>query len=252
MTLNEQVGKRIAELLAARRMRQADLVQAGCAKAAHMSHIINGTAGASLPVLSAVCQALDISLAEFFRPLAEGAEQPPRYVEELLRACQGLSAEDVHVLRLTAQRMQELRRAGSRERAAQAAPEATRRTLVAGDAAAGPPLYSPALWDEEIEAPEKYADPDRYLLIRARGDSMEPRIHSGDVVVVQKDAPPENGEVALVRLAGLADDEYTIKRVYLSNGVMTLRSYNPAYPPMTYDAGAVRSCQRVVHVMGRK
>ena len=32
MTLNEQVGKRIAELLAERRMRQTDLVQAGCAK----------------------------------------------------------------------------------------------------------------------------------------------------------------------------------------------------------------------------
>lgn len=60
---------------------------------------------------------------------------------------------------------------------------------------------------------------------------MEPRIHSGDVVIVQKDVPPENGEVALVRLAGLADDEYTIKRVYLSNGVITLRSYNPALSP---------------------
>ena len=80
---------------------------------------------------------------------------------------------------------------------------------------------------------------------------MEPRIHSGDVVIVQKDVPPENGEVALVRLAGLADDEYTIKRVYLSNGVITLRSYNPAYPPMIYGADEVRSCERIVHILHR-
>ena len=249
MTFNEQIGKRIADLLASHNMKQVDLVNAGCAKSAHMSHIIKGTTGVSLPVLDLICRTIGVSLSEFFQPFAASAPRLPQYVSELYCICSELSPDDVKVLKIAAERMKAIRNESSRK------PEQKKSTYnftVVGEAAAGFPVYSPADWDDDrIVVPEKYADPDRFFPIRARGDSMEPRIHSGDVVIVQKDVPPENGEVALVRLAGLADDEYTIKRVYLSNGVMTLRSYNPAYPPMIYGADEVRSCERIVHILHR-
>ena len=82
---------------------------------------------------------------------------------------------------------------------------------------------------------------------------MKPKICSGDIVVAEIDVEPFDGQMALVFLAGLADDEYTIKRVYKEHGKAILRSYNSDYPDMIYDLTAVRSCERVVEVVpGRR
>ena len=123
---------------------------------------------------------------------------------------------------------------------------------ILGYAAAGSPLYAMADPDETALVPKKYADSTRFRIVRARGDSMEPRIHSGDIVVAAIDTPPEPGQIALVRLAGLADDEYVIKRVTLENGRYILRSDNPTYPPMTYAPADVRACEAVRDVFPRK
>lgn len=123
---------------------------------------------------------------------------------------------------------------------------------ILGYAAAGSPLYAMADPDETALVPKKYADSTRFRIVRARGDSMEPRIHSGDIVVAAIDTPPEPGQIALVRLAGLADDEYVIKRVTLENGRYILRSDNPTYPPMTYAPEDVRACEAVRDVFPRK
>ena len=123
---------------------------------------------------------------------------------------------------------------------------------ILGYAAAGSPLYAMADPDETALVPKKYADSTRFRVVRARGDSMEPRIHSGDIVVAAIDTPPEPGQIALVRLAGLADDEYVVKRVTLENGRYILRSDNPTYPPMTYAPEDVRACEAVRDVFPRK
>lgn len=129
---------------------------------------------------------------------------------------------------------------------------ATKPVHVLGAAAAGLPLNAVADPDETAHVPSKYADASRFRVVRARGDSMEPRIHSGDIVVAAIDTPPEPGQIALVRLAGLADDEYVIKRVTLENGRYILRSDNPTYPPMTYAPEDVRACEAVRDVFPRK
>ena len=87
MTCNEQIGKRIADLLASHNMKQVDLVNAGCAKSAHMSHIIKGTTGVSLPVLDLICRTIGVSLSEFFQPFAASAPRLPQYVSELYCIC---------------------------------------------------------------------------------------------------------------------------------------------------------------------
>lgn len=252
------IGERIRDLLKVRKLSQAELARALDVKDSFVSNMIHGKTKISLDNLSSICAFLDISLAEFFAPTAV-SEQDPQYMIDFFSYCRKLSSNDIEVLIPIVKRLEVLQNKRCSDSKVADIPQRKTgfhdhfySTHVRGEAAAGLPIYSPADWnDDRIVVPEKYADPDRFFPIRARGDSMEPRIHSGDAVIVQKDVPPENGEVALVRLAGLADDEYTIKRVYLSNGVMTLRSYNPAYPPMIYDADEVRSCERVVHILHR-
>lgn len=250
------IGERIRDLLKIRRLSQTELARALDVADSFVSNMIHGKAKISLDNLSSICAFLDISLAEFFAPTAV-SEQEPQYMIDFLSYCRKLSSNDIEALIPIVKRLEVLRNQHCADSKVADMPQRKTgfhdhfySTHVRGEAAAGLPVYSPADWnDDQIAIPEKYSDPERFFPIRARGDSMEPRIHSGDIVIVQKDAPAENGEVALVRLAGLADDEYTIKRVYLSNGILTLRSYNPAYPPMTYSAEDVRSCDRVVHVM---
>lgn len=58
-----------------------------------------------------------------------------------------------------------------------------------------------------------------------KGDSMEPKIHDGDLVAIRKQPEVENGEIAAVRIG----EEATLKRVYRRAGLLELRPENPDY-----------------------
>lgn len=63
-----------------------------------------------------------------------------------------------------------------------------------------------------------------------KGDSMiGARIHDGDVVYIRQQPEVENGEIAAVLVDGT---ETTLKRVYYSNGFVSLQAENPAYAPI--------------------
>ena len=78
---------------------------------------------------------------------------------------------------------------------------------------------------------------------------MVPRINDGDYVVVEKEAEPAPGETALVRIDGIASDEYTIKRFYVRVDQIELRSFNPDFSPMCYPLEELKSAEKVVHVI---
>lgn len=59
------------------------------------------------------------------------------------------------------------------------------------------------------------------------GDSMEPDICDGDIVVVDPDMEIHNGDMALV----IIEDEAFVKRLYRQDGAVVLHSSNPKYPP---------------------
>lgn len=252
MDINSFVRNRISELLQRNGMKQADLVATGCVKKAHLSRILKGEVGVSLETLSAICDALFVSLSDFFQPFPLDA---PLYLQRFLFQCKDLSLEEVNLLSDTVKHMKTLRHStaclveSSRESPSNESGEDIHGVHVLGEAAAGLPLYNEAFPDEFIDLPAKYADPDRYRIIRARGNSMEPKIFSGDIVVAEIDVEPFDGQIALVFLAGLADDEYTIKRVYREHGKAVLRSFNSEYQDMIYDLKAIRSCERVVEIV---
>lgn len=59
-----------------------------------------------------------------------------------------------------------------------------------------------------------------------KGDSMEPKIHDGDLVAIRKQPEVENGEVAAVRIG----EEATLKRVFRHENMLELRAENPNFP----------------------
>ena len=61
--------------------------------------------------------------------------------------------------------------------------------------------------------------------LTCKGDSMEPRIHDGDLVAIRSQPEVENGEIAAVRIG----EEATLKHVYLHENFIELRPENPAF-----------------------
>jgi len=71
--------------------------------------------------------------------------------------------------------------------------------------------------------------------VRLRGDSMEPKFSDGDIAVLLPGIAATNGEtvVANLRDQGLL---CKIMHVQLDKKLITLSSYNPAYPPTDITA----------------
>lgn len=123
---------------------------------------------------------------------------------------------------------------------------------ISGLAAGGTPLFDEGDSEETVAVPPKYLDRDRYFIIKVKGDSMEPRIMDGDYVVVERNAKPAPGEISLVRVVDSSLDEgYVIKRYTPTSSGVDLHSYNSAYPTMHYSLSALRSAERVVHIIHR-
>jgi repressor LexA len=86
----------------------------------------------------------------------------------------------------------------------------------------------PRDWNEVV--PSDVSD-ERAFGVRLRGDSMEPRFSDGDIAILLPSVPPTNGEVVV---ANLRDEGILCKimHVQLDRNLVTLSSYNPAYPAL--------------------
>ena len=84
---------------------------------------------------------------------------------------------------------------------------------------------------EDIEGYETMADlknPEEYILLRVTGDSMQPQIMPGDLVLMHKQEDVESGEIAVCLIDG---DEGTVKKVIKHDGTIVLQAFNPNVPP---------------------
>lgn len=69
--------------------------------------------------------------------------------------------------------------------------------------------------------------PAHTILVRVKGDSMtDAGIHDGDVVVVEKRAAADNGDIVVA----IVDNEFTLKRLATERGRPVLRPENKSYP----------------------
>ena len=120
------------------------------------------------------------------------------------------------------------------------------RVPVLGDVAAGIPIE--AITDivdyEEIDA--ALAKTGDFFGLRIKGNSMEPRMREGDVVIVRKQDTAESGETVVVLVNG---DSATVKKIKYGPDGITLMPTNPSYDPIFYSASEVGSLP--VRVIGK-
>lgn len=120
-------------------------------------------------------------------------------------------------------------------------PVSLRMVPVLGDIAAGAGLVMNQEYDEQLAIPD---DQQADFVLRCAGDSMQPTVNRGDMVLIRSTPDVDDGQIAAVEI----DDEATLKRVYHTPGGVTLVSDNPAFPPRTVSSV---SCLRIIgHAVG--
>lgn len=82
------------------------------------------------------------------------------------------------------------------------------------------------------------------IAIKVKGDSMEPRLYEGDLVVVKMEVEPNNKEAGVF----ITSDGDTVVKIYnvLADGRKVLTSLNPLYPPITDDFHIVGKVWKVL------
>ena len=107
--------------------------------------------------------------------------------------------------------------------------DATRWIPVLGRVAAGIPA-------EMVEDVVDFEEVDRALgeafALVINGDSMEPALMKGDVVIVKRQEDVESGAVAIVAVDG---EDATCKKIIKSEDGVILQPLNPAYPPVFFS-----------------
>ena len=115
---------------------------------------------------------------------------------------------------------------------------------VFGEVAAGIPIqqidnFDPDDADSWEEIDRRTAKSGTYFALRIKGDSMEPRIYNGDVVIVRVQCCVNSGDIAVV---AVSRDTATCKKVmYDQSGGMFLMSLNPNYAPMYFTPEQVHT-----------
>ena len=116
---------------------------------------------------------------------------------------------------------------------------------VLGSGAAGLPVTA----QEDVigyeEVLKEWVVNDNVFALKIKGDSMEPRIVEGDIVIVRCQSDIENGETAIVMI----DGEATCKKVVKHAEGVVLMANNPKYSPVYITSDEVKN--KSVSILGK-
>lgn len=118
---------------------------------------------------------------------------------------------------------------------------------VLGRVAAGIPIEAVADIIDTEEISEKMARTGDYFGLVIRGDSMEPMIYDGDIVIVRKQADANTGDIVISSVNN--DPEATCKRLLKYAEGLSLLSINSKYAPMTFSQKEV--VEKPVNIIGK-
>ena len=115
--------------------------------------------------------------------------------------------------------------------------EAPKRTQgkkipVFGAVAAGIPISAIQDIIDYEEITQDMSQNGEYFGLVVKGNSMEPRMTTGDVVIVRSQPTAENGDIAIVMIGS---DEATCKKIKKTPEGIMLISLNPTYEPQFYS-----------------
>jgi len=118
-----------------------------------------------------------------------------------------------------------------------------------GSVAAGTGVLAEENIEEVLPIAEDLTGPGQLFMLRVRGDSMiEAGIFDGDLVVVRSQPEANEGEVVV---AGINDEEATVKTYRRQGTKVLLVPSNPAFEVMSFDANEVTIYGKVVTVLRR-
>ena len=112
------------------------------------------------------------------------------------------------------------------------------RIPVLGDVAAGIPIDAIEDVVEWEEIPAELAEQGQFFGLRIKGDSMEPRICEGDVVIVKKQEDADTGDIVIACVNG---DSATCKRLIKYPDQIVLMPLNNKYDPIIFTMEDVKN-----------
>lgn len=118
------------------------------------------------------------------------------------------------------------------------------------------PVYAAVAAGIPIEAIEDIVDSEEidaalaatgdFFGLRIKGDSMEPRMREGDVVIVRKQDDADTGDIAIILVNG---NEATVKKIKKEPSGISLIPNNPAHDIQYYSAADIASLP--VRIIGK-
>ncbi len=111
------------------------------------------------------------------------------------------------------------------------------RIPVLGDVAAGIPIEAIEDIIDYEEIPAEMATQGQFFGLRIKGDSMEPRICAGDVVIVQRQEDADSGDIVIACING---DSATCKKLIKYPDQIVLMPLNNKYDPIIFTAEEVK------------
>lgn len=104
----------------------------------------------------------------------------------------------------------------------------TVRIPVLGDVAAGVPILAQQDIIGYEDIPADMAKTGEYFGLKIKGDSMEPKIHDNDIVIVKSMSDAENNDIVIAMI----NDEATCKRLHKYSNSVVLTAINSDYKPI--------------------
>lgn len=121
------------------------------------------------------------------------------------------------------------------------------RIPVLGRVIAGIPIEAIEEIIDYEEISEQMARTGEFFALQIQGDSMEPQMSEGDVVIVRKQEDIDSGQIGIILVNG---DEATVKKVVKKeHGIMLIPFNSDNYDPWFYDEFDIQF--KPVKIIGR-
>lgn len=117
---------------------------------------------------------------------------------------------------------------------------------VLGRVAAGIPINAITEIIDTEEISEDIAKTGDFFALQIKGDSMEPKISNGDVVIVRQQDDAETGDTVIALING---DDAVCKRLRKYKEGLELISTNPSYAPLYFDEETIKN--KPVKIIGK-
>lgn len=120
---------------------------------------------------------------------------------------------------------------------------AVTKVPIVGRVAAGQGCFAESDIEGYEPIPTDMLSPDeQFICLNVKGDSMSPKIESGDKLLVRLQPSVDSGDYAVVIIDG---EDGVVKKVCYSDDRIELISENPYYPPRVFEGSDVTRIQVV-------